>query len=191
MAYGNTLIDTVNAGFNVSFNSSLTHNHTLNCSHHQYLSWSDFAFCYELFFQERSAQALTELSVAFFAFLFNLLVIISIVTEEGKTNTFDTILIGHSIVDGLTGLIDIPLFHIKNFFGYWPLPPWLSTMWSCYDNNINFTTNMHMLYMSYVRLRSIKAPKSYEREILIRHPWRIMISFWAIGLGFWVSYILV
>lgn len=165
--------------------------YAFNCSIPQYMSMDEFFSCYSKFFQERSAQAMTEISVAVLAFLFNLFVMVSILSQKGKTNKFDTILLGHSIVDGLTGLIDIPLFHIHNFFGYWPLPVWLSTCWSCYDNNINFTTNMHMLYMSYVRLRSIQAPKTYDLEILIKHPWRVMIGFWAFGLGVWVSFLLI
>ena len=39
--------------------------------------------------------------------------------------------------------------------------------------------------MSYVRLRSLRAPKGYSQEFLVKYPWSIMISFWVMGVGAW------
>lgn len=108
-----------------------------------------------------------------------------------KISIFDKVIIGHSFVDGLTGLIDMPLFHLASLFGYFPLGSILANMWSSYDNNINMTTSLHMFYMSYVRIRSLEAPKSYLDEFLIRHPVYIMISFWVMGLTTWIPVVYV
>ena len=43
-----------------------------------------------------------------------------------------------------------------------------------------------MLYMSYVRLRSIQSPRTYQIEVLIKKPWLVMLAFWALGLGFYI-----
>lgn len=94
-------------------------------------------------------------------------------------------------MDGLTGLIDMPLFHISSIFGYWPLPNIIGELWAIYDSNINITTSLHMLYMSYIRLRSIKSPKNYTREILIKRPVLMMMSFWAVSLTIWLIIVFV
>ena len=118
----------------------------------------------------------------------NLLVIILLGTKKTQTrmSVFDKVIIGHAIVDGLTGLVDMPFFHIKSIFGYFPLSPVIAYMWASYDNNINMTTSLHMLYMSYVRIRSIRAPKHYTNEYLFRYPVFVMICFWILGLTTWI-----
>ena len=42
-----------------------------------------------------------------------------------------------------------------------------------------------MLYMSYVRIRSLRSPKGYTSEPLIKRPWMVMASFWVMGLLAW------
>ena len=44
---------------------------------------------------------------------------------------------------------------------------------------------MHMLYMSYVRIRSLRSPKGYTSEQLIKRPWMVMGSFWIMGIIAW------
>ncbi len=99
---------------------------------------------------------------------------------------FDKVIIGHAFVDGLTGVISMPIFHVSSLFGYWPLPNIIAKLFATYDNNINTTTSLHMLYMSYIRLRSIQSPKHYLNEKLIKKPILMMVSFWAINLTIWI-----
>ncbi len=84
-------------------------------------------------------------------------------------------------VNGLTGLCDMPFYMICDIMGYWPFGTILGSIWASYDNNINVTTSLHMLYMAYVRLRSVKSPNGYKFELLCRRPWLVMLSFWATG----------
>ena len=149
-------------------------------------SFESFAHCYAYFSSRAIHLPILELFLAFSAFLANLLVVILIYLKPAKINVFDQILIAHSIVDGLTGLVDIPLFHIQDLFGYWPMGDVLCRIWSSYDNNINTTTNLHMLYMSWVRYRSIKAPKTFTHEFLIRKPYYVVICIWFVSLLVWV-----
>jgi len=48
-----------------------------------------------------------------------------------------------------------------------------------------------MLYMSYIRLRSIQSPKHYSNEFLIKSPVLMMLSFWAVSLLTWFIIVLV
>jgi hypothetical protein len=70
-------------------------------------------------------------------------------------------------------------------FGYWPLPKLASYFWASYDNSINTTTNLNMLFMSWARLRSIVEPTKFKDEFLIRRPKMVMAACWALGLAIW------
>jgi hypothetical protein len=126
--------------------------------------------------------------LAFGTVIANLLVIVLLWMshKSGKMTVFDKVIIGHAFVDGLTAVISMPIFHVSSLFGYWPLPDIIAKLFATYDNNINTTTSLHMLYMSYIRLRSIQSPKDYLNEKLIKKPIFMMVSFWAINLTIWI-----
>jgi hypothetical protein len=42
-----------------------------------------------------------------------------------------------------------------------------------------------MFYMSWVRIRSIRSPKSYSKELLNRKPHLVMLGIWFMGLCIW------
>ena len=107
-----------------------------------------------------------------------------------KTTIFDQILIAHCLVDGITGLIDIPLFHLHDLFGYWPLGELTAHLWAIYDNGINAITSLHMLYMTWIRLRSITAPNTYETDLISRKPKLIFVSIWLIGFVIWTPVVI-
>ena len=86
----------------------------------------------------------------------------------------------------MTGVIDIPFYHVHNLFGYWPFNKNLALFWASYDNNINLITSLHMLYASYARLRSIVAPNSYRNEFLMKRPYLVMLGLWIFGLIIWI-----
>jgi hypothetical protein len=79
----------------------------------------------------------------------------------------------------------VPFFHLQDIFGYWPLPKLLSYFWASYDNNINTTCNLTMLYMCWARYRSVAVPTTFKNEILIKNPKTVMASIWVIGLSIW------
>jgi hypothetical protein len=83
---------------------------------------------------------------------------------------------------GVTALVDVPFYNVQDVFGYWPLPKLLSYFSVSYDNNINTTYNLKMLYMCWVRYRGLAAPTSFNPEILIKTPKTVMALIWAIGL---------
>ena len=68
-----------------------------------------------------------------------------------------------------------------SLFGYWPFSRTLAILWGIYDNGINWTTNTHMVYMSYARLRGIQAPATFSDEFLMKRSEIVMLSLWLIG----------
>lgn len=85
----------------------------------------------------------------------------------------------------LKGLLDVPFFHLVRLFGYWPLGRTSALLWATFDNGINSITNLHMLYMTWARLRSIRAPNTYEKELLARSPSLVCLLIWLGGLFLW------
>lgn len=59
------------------------------------------------------------------------------------------------------------------------------TMWASFDSGIDTITCVHMLYISFVIFRSLKAPFSYRRELLIKHSHLVMAFIWVFGLSIW------
>ena len=170
---------------NDSFDYMLEH-----CKTPQSLSWTEFLDCYSILSRYEMFRSIFGFCVAISSFSLNLLVIVMIYAKPVHLTIFDKILIGHCIVNGLTGLIDIPIFHIYTFFGYWPFHSFFCYFFASYDNNINTTTSLHMFYITYVRVRSIQAPKTYNKELLMRRPEAVMACIWAFGLGVWTPIIL-
>jgi hypothetical protein len=75
--------------------------------------------------------------------------------------------------------------------GYWPLNTALSSIWSAYDNSINYITSFHMLLASLATIRSLQNPRGFERELLLRHPVTVILIIWLVCLLPWVIIILI
>ena len=137
--------------------------------------------CYEYHFCQSIISSLLSILLIIGTIISNSLVIMLIKRNSLKLTIFDKILIGHSIVDGLTGLIAMPFYHIYFVFGYWPLGTIIGKLWSSFDNSINTITNVHMLYLSWSRLRSIQYPRSYNAEFLLKRPNLLMVTIWFLS----------
>jgi hypothetical protein len=152
---------------------------------HYVTTASEFFECYAYFVRANPSRATLEVILFTLAFILNWSTVALIYHNSISWSVFDTILISHCIVQGVTAGIDIPFYHMQDMFGYWPLPKIMSYFWASYDNNINTTTNLNMLYMCWARLRSIQAPTRFKDEFLLKHPKMVLSSFWVIGLTIW------
>jgi hypothetical protein len=152
---------------------------------HTSKSLSEYLDCYSMLTAKDRTNQIFQICLIVFIIITNIFVICIICLKSLKFNVFDEILVNHCIIQGVTGLIDVPFFHIKNVFKYFPCGQTIATMWAIYDNNINTITNLNMLYLSWVRLRSIVAPQSFKNEILIRKPIIVLMSIWIFGLTAW------
>jgi len=92
-----------------------------------------FFECYKYFFINNLAESLLSWLLIFCTIFANSFSIILIHRNSEKITIFDQILINHCLLDGLTGLVDIPFCHINSIFGYWPFSLTTATLWSIYD----------------------------------------------------------
>lgn len=158
-----------------------------NCSIAQYFSnASDFFHCYAEMFQANVLIGVLGILIVLLAVVFNTLVIVILARKPPtKMTVFDRLMIAHCVVDGLTGLVDVPFFHFQSVMGFWPFGRIPSLLWTSYDNGINVITNLHMLWMTFIRLRSISVPSSFEKELLARRPVLVSALIWSIGFVIW------
>lgn len=164
-----------------------------NCSkEHEITSYLEFFDCYSFFFQKSLIQSSLTISLMVSTVVFNVAVIYCIKKNlKLHLSLFDKILIGHTIVDALTGLIIMPFYHINDCFGYWPLDNSFGHLWATFDNSINTVTNVHMLYLCWSRLRSIQNPKNFHQEFLLKHPEITMLLIWLISALIWAPQVFV
>jgi len=117
---------------NTTWNDLSLANHTHACLQPQtFESFKVFLDCYAFIFQIKTVECLLELGLVFFTVLLNAIVIWVILSElkTRQLNMFDKIIVGQAIVDGVTGLVCISLFHFCLVFGYWPFGWWLRYLW--------------------------------------------------------------
>lgn len=165
---------------------SLRNSTMTNCSKPQYFSnANDFFHCYSEMLELNLALGIFGILLVFFTVVLNALVIAILARKQTKLNVFDHLMIAHCIVDGLTGLLNVPFVHIHSVMGYWPFGTIGSLLWASFDNGINFITNVHMLLITFIRFRSIKAPNTFEKEFLTRNSVIICASIWFIGYLMW------
>lgn len=166
-------------------------NTSISCLSPQFFDNShEFFECYAYFLiSQQPVFGIFQILLALGSIIFNSLVLISMIIGSNKHVTcFDQILVGHCIVNGITGLVDIPFYHIFYQFGYWPFGSLTATLWTSYDNNINLNTSLHMTYACYAKLRSIQSPKGYKREYLLRKPYLVIMIIWLFSLIVWTSF---
>jgi hypothetical protein len=87
---------------------------------HTFSDLDDFFVCYSMMAKEEPAKVVFELLLAASVVFLNSLVVICMIFGSNKKTCFDKILFGYCLVDGITGLFDIPLYHFRDVFGYWP-----------------------------------------------------------------------
>lgn len=161
------------------FNLIIEINESANCKVPQEFATSEeFYQC----FQKLVDMSTMSLMLLIFLIVFlNLLVIGLILRKRTTINIFDKLVVLMCFCDTLTGLIDAPFYAIIQMFGYWPLNHSLGVFWTIFDSSINTVNMFCMLHMTYIRLRSLQAPNTFERELLVRKPLWIALFYWTIS----------
>jgi hypothetical protein len=152
--------------------------------------YEQFFECYKYFFINNLTESILSWLLIFSTIIANLFVILLIHRNSDKITIFDQILINHCLLDGLTGLVDIPFYHINSIFGYWPFSLTTATLWSIYDTSTITATNLNMLYLSWSRLRSIQNPTSYTNEFIFKQSIYVIISIWLVSFLIWTLIVL-
>ena len=149
-----------------------------------------FFECYKYFLINNLTESILSWLLIFCTIFANLVVIILIHRNSEKITLFDQILINHCLLDGLTGLVDIPFYHINSIFGYWPFSSLTATLWSIYDTSTITASNLNMLYLSWSRLRSIQNPTTYTNEFIFKQSIYVIISIWLVSFIIWTAIVL-
>ncbi len=149
-----------------------------------------FFECYRYFLINNLTESILSWLLIFCTIFANLFVIILIHRNSEKITIFDQILINHCLLDGLTGLVDIPFYHINSIFGYWPFSSLTATLWSIYDTSSITAITLNMLYLSWSRLRSIQNPTSYSNEFIFKQSIYVIISIWLVSFIIWTAIVL-
>jgi hypothetical protein len=161
-------------------------------SSHTNEDFYEFSYCYNYFFLKSILISVLTILLIISTIILNITVILLISKNQNSYFTvFDQILIGHAIVDGLTGCLDMPFYHIYSIFNYWPMSPFKAKLWASFDNSINTITNLHMIYLCYSRLRAVKCPSTYSTELILSQPSFVMASIWFIGFLIWIPVVLI
>ena len=154
----------------------------LDClSPQEFNTSSDFYYCFRTLFNEELRFSIFLVLLVVFTVILNILVIVLLIRKRSRMTIFDKLIISLCFCDALTGLLDAPFYSIVQIFGFWPFNYTSGIIWLCFDSGICTVNMMSMLYMTYVRLRSLQAPNTFEREVLIKRPFIIAIIYWILG----------
>lgn len=100
--------------------------------------------------------------------------------KGGQRTVFEQILISHAICDFINGICVLPLFDIEFIFEFWPLGKEACMYFLTLDTITGTLSIIHVLYLSYVRMRCILAPKKYLQERIIRNNVKVLLLQWII-----------
>ena len=149
----------------------------------------EFINCYLYVLKENLLIGLIGIALTISVVFLNLLVITKFLQNntkrQRKMNIFDRILIINCVIDACNGLFNISLKHLVDIFGYWPLGDSLSIFWTIYDQNHHTISSFNMLYMSWIRFRSIKKAHTFSKELMTRYAIFNMFLFWLSGFVLW------
>lgn len=147
----------------------------------EFTTFYAFFVCFQKLFYEKITAYIFIILLMFFIGFLNLLVVVLLLRKRARMTIFDKLIISLCLCDFVIGVIDGPFYSISQMFAYWPLDHTLSILWTILDSGINTVNMSCMLHMTYVRLRSLQAPNTFEREFLIRKPFWTCVVYWIIS----------
>ena len=118
------------------------------------------------------------------SFTFNLTLIV-ILSMRKKLNIFEKIFILHALIDFLINLLDFSFVIIFTIIPFWPFSSQLCVYYTSVDNALSSIEIFTVMYMCWVRMRCIQAPKTYTNELVIKHFLKIHMSIWAVLVVLW------
>lgn len=184
MDFINATFDNKSSYFDDQYENLIDYEDCINGESMQ--SYFQFFKCLKYYLSKSILASCLVLGFSFCTFLLNVIVIIFITKLKHHKTVFDKIFIGHSIVDALVGILVIPNYCIYSVFGYWPLGKILCHFYVSLDYTICHVGIMHMVFIAYARLRSLRSPKQYHNEFLISNAKLTMFILWLISALLWL-----
>ena len=140
--------------------------------------------CYLFFVKLNILTTFLEISLCIGTVIVNSKLIWIVLNKNDKT-VFDKIYFCHAIVDLIFGGLDLPFYHIYNSFNFWPFSKIVCILWNTLDNAIITISILHMMFLSWARIESIRDPKEYLNKNIVKHPYISSITIWVMGLAMW------
>ena len=149
------------------------------------LNLTEFFTC---FYSLLSPDSFTVLSFFLWisSFILNIVLIVFL-SVKSKVTIFDKILIFHALVDFLINILDFSFVIFFTILSYWPFSEAACAYYVSVDNALATIEIFVVLYMSWVRMRCILAPKTYLNELIISHFYKFQIAMWTIVFILWTS----
>ena len=116
-----------------------------------------------------------------------LVIIFGCLFNRDTASVFDKLLIAHSLANFINGLVVFPFVFVSSLFAYWPLSREKCLSYLTIENTLACVDVFHIFYMSWIRIRSIKAPSTYTNEFLVKHALPMIFVIWIASILFWSS----
>jgi hypothetical protein len=113
--------------------------------------------------------------------------VIILLTCKGKCKTvFDDILTSHAVINFLAGSVDLFFYLIAWLFSAWNFGKYTCVFWLALDNMLATSEIIHVLYLGWVRVRCVLKPKSYTKDLMVKHSTWVLVSAWLAPLALWL-----
>lgn len=150
-----------------------------------------FIECLKYFLQTSILVTLIDFSMVLITTIANMYLIYLLVKKKCTHLVFDRILISHAFNDLITNLLDLPLYHFKIIFNKFPFGKYACAYFLIIDQSTSTIDILHFIYMSYARIRCIKAPLQFKNETFIRYSNQILTSIWFVCILFWTPIVYI
>jgi hypothetical protein len=161
------------------------------CSANELIFTNFFFECFLHYLNKEVWISTACLTIILGSIVFNILAIIFLMCKSVMKSVFDQIIIGHALVNFLTGGIDLIFFYLLLIFNYWPLGKNWCLFYLVFDNVLATVEILHMLYLCWARIRCIVAPKSYSSELTLKYPYVSMFLLWLLAVIIWLPTVFV
>lgn len=142
--------------------------------------------CYLFFAYNSLIPAIFEILLGVLAFLANVTVLCQMYRSSRGICVFDKILMAHVLLDLKICSLNLAFYHIYTIFNYWPFSKELCIFWSSMDTSANTISIFLMLFITWTRIKSVLDPTSYLDHVLIRNPFKCVISIWFGSYLIWI-----
>lgn len=168
---------------NLSSNFSVDTNCELS---QEFDSIYDFLRCYKYFAIESLEITIYCIIVIFGGLILNILAMYLLSTKTSHITVFDKIFISHAFVDLLTGVVDFPFMYFISIFHYWPFSKTFCIYYVAFDNILATVEVLHIVFMSWARIRCILSPTNYSNQLILKHPYLFILLLWVLCSLLWI-----
>ena len=152
---------------------------------------SNFNTCLKYFLLNSIPLTIIDFSMVSITTIANMYLIYLLVKKKCTHLVFDRIFISHAFNDLITNLLDLPMYHFILIFKMFPFGKYACAYFLIIDQSTSTIDILHFIYMSYARIRCIKAPLQFTNEVCIRYSNQILASIWVVCILFWTPIVYV